>query len=226
MNIQRIFVYGASGHGKVVADILLARKDCEFAGFIDDGSQLQGASVLGHPVFGDGPWLQQESRRVRVRVALGVADNKIRHRLAEKCRSWGIEAISLVHPTASVSDSARLEPGTIVMAQAAINPNARIGRGAIVNTAAVVEHDVEIGEFGHVAPNSAMAGASRLGAFSMLGIGAVVIQCVRVGSNTIVGAGSVVSRDIGNDVVAYGVPARVVRSTGISVTDSEEPNHR
>lgn len=212
MSLPRIFVYGASGHGKVVADILLARKEPQFEGFIDDGTQLQGTRVLELPVLGNGQWLQQEAGKMRVAVALGIGDNFARQKVAEKCLAWGAELITLVHPRASVSTSARLGAGTVVMAQAAINPDARLGSGVIVNTAASVDHDVEIGNFAHVAPNAAMGGASRLGMLAQLGMGAVVIQCISVGARSFVGAGAVVVRNIPDGVVAVGVPAYIRRN--------------
>lgn len=211
-NVQKVFVYGASGHGKVVADMLLARKDSRLEGFVDDRSEMQSTSVLGLPVLGDGRWLQQQAERRRIAVALGVGDNCARQRVAEKCLDWGVEIVTIVHPAATVSESARLGFGTVVMAQAVINSAAVIGNGVIVNTGAVVEHDVEIGEFAHVSPNAAMGGTSRLGKFSHLGIGAVVIQRVSIGAHTIIGAGAVVTRDIPDGVVAFGVPAEIHRT--------------
>jgi sugar O-acyltransferase (sialic acid O-acetyltransferase NeuD family) len=209
MSVRKIFVYGASGHGKVVADILLARKDSEIAGFIDDRAELLGTVILGLPVCGNGQWLQEQAGKIKVAIALGIGDNSARQKVAEKCVAWGAELMTPVHPTAAVSASARLGPGTVVMAQASINPDAKIGRGAIVNTGAIVDHDVEIGDFAHVAPNAAMGGASRLGNLSQLSMGATIIQCVFVGQRTVVGAGAVVVRNIPDDVVAFGVPARI-----------------
>jgi UDP-N-acetylbacillosamine N-acetyltransferase len=209
--VQKTFVYGASGHGKVVADILLACKDSSFVGFVDDRGELQGSEVIGFPVFGNGLWLQKQISKGPVTVALGVGDNCTRRRLAEKCLACGAGLATLLHPTASVSASAQLSAGTVVMAQAAINANARIGRGAIVNTGAVVEHDVVIGDYAHVAPSATMGGASSLGDFTLLALNATVLQCVSVGSHSIVGAGAVAVHNIPDYVVAYGVPASIHR---------------
>lgn len=213
--MKKTFVYGASGHGKVVADILIASNDMTFAGFVDDRVELQGTHVLGFRVFGDGHWLEEEIRKANVAVALGVGDNFIRARLAEKCLAWGAELPTLVHPTASVSSSAELGSATVVMAQAAINPNARIGRCAIINTGAIVEHDVVVGDFAHVAPNATMGGASSLGDLSFLALNAVVLNCVSIGSCSIIGAGAVAVHNIPDHVVAYGVPARIRRDSNV-----------
>ena len=203
------FIYGASGHGKVVADILLSNVNVNLVGFVDDRKELTGTTVLGLPVLGNGEWLGRKAARSRAAVALGVGDNRTRQLLAERCLGWGIEIITTIHPTASVSRSARLGRGTVVMASAVINPDARIGLGVIVNTCAVVEHDVVIEDYAHISPNATMGGGSCLGAFSHLGLGASVLPCVVIGSSTVVGAGAVVVKNLPDGVVAVGIPARV-----------------
>lgn len=214
MKRRRIFVYGAGGHGKVVADILLSNADSEFAGFVDDREELWGIRVIGFPVLGNCQWLRQEALNSRIAVALGVGESRSRQLLAARCSRWGIEILTLLHPAATVSQSAQLGRGTVVMAGAIVNPDARIGIGVIVNSGAVVEHDAEIGDYAHVAPNAAMGGASHLGSFSHLGLGAIVLQRVHIGSYTMVGAGAVVVKNLPDQVVAIGVPARIHRQLG------------
>ena len=138
-------------------------------------------------------------------------DNPSRHWIAESCAYWGAEILTVVHPRAAVSRAARVERGTVVMANATANADAVVGEGVIVNSGAVVEHDVEVGEYAHVAPNATMGGGSTLGAFSHLGIGASVLPCVHIGARTVVGAGAVVVKNLPDEVVAMGVPARIHR---------------
>jgi sugar O-acyltransferase (sialic acid O-acetyltransferase NeuD family) len=211
MNERRIFVYGAGGHGKVVADILACRGESEFAGFVDDREELWGGRVMGFAVLGGGEWLRGEAEYSRVVVALGVGDGRARRRIAECWAAWGVEILTAVHPRATVACAAQMGRGTVVMAGGVVNADARVGLGGIVNSGAVVEHDAEVGDFAHVAPRAAIGGASRLGAFSHLGMGAVVLERVCVGSHSIVGAGAVVVEDLPDGVVAMGVPARIHR---------------
>lgn len=209
MKNKRVFVYGAGGHGKVVANILVCSNTAGLTGFIDDRGDLQGTTVLGLPVLGNGSWLQATALSSPVVVVLGVGENSARQLLARRCMSWKIDILTAIHPNATVARTATVGPGTVVMARAVINPGANVGAGAVINSAAVVEHDVEVGDFAHVAPNATMGGGSRLGALSLLGMGAVLLQRITVGEQSFIGAGAVVTRNIPNGVVAVGIPARV-----------------
>ena len=226
MTAPQIFVYGAGGHGKVVAEILLAAGR-QLTGFIDDDARLLHTQLLGRPVVGNSALLRARAERCKTWVALGVGNNESRSRLAQQCLSWGIDLMTAIHPTAAVSPSALLGPGTVVMPRAVVNADARLGQGVIVNSGAIVEHDAAIGDWAHISPAAALGGSARLGCFSHLGMGAVVLPGVSVGSNTVVGAGAVVVRDLPDGVVAVGIPARVrdrqPESTSAAVGEERRP---
>jgi sugar O-acyltransferase (sialic acid O-acetyltransferase NeuD family) len=165
---------------------------------------------MGLSVIGGEDWLRREiSRGEVVKVALGIGENSIRQNLAERLKSLSVEIVTAIHPFAALSRSAIIGQGTAVMAGAVINPDAEIGCGVILNSGVVVEHDVVIGDYAHVSPNASMGGASRLGALSHLGLGAVVLPGIAIGSRSTIGAGAVVTREMPDDVIAIGVPARI-----------------
>jgi sugar O-acyltransferase (sialic acid O-acetyltransferase NeuD family) len=201
-----LVVFGAGGHGKVVADILLAGGQTP-AGFVDD-RLAAGSLVLGLPVLGPASWLDHTPAR----IALGVGDNRARAEVAAACVARGGTLVAAIHPSAVVARSARIEEGAVVMALAVINPDATIERGAIVNSGAVIEHDCVLGAFAHVSPNAALGGGCRIGACAHLGVGASMLPGTSIGERTVVGAGAVVTRALPPDAVAAGVPARVRRS--------------
>jgi sugar O-acyltransferase (sialic acid O-acetyltransferase NeuD family) len=205
-----VIVYGASGHGKVVADILQI-KGITVRGFVDDDA-LKLREDFGFKILGDGNWLVEQAARRPMVVALGIGDNFARQKVMERCVVKGIRLLTAVHSTATVAASAKISPGSVVMAHAVVNPDAVIGQGSIINTGAVVEHDCHIGDFAHLSPNVAVGGHAQVGDFSWLGIGSVLIHGAKVGSGSIIGAGAAVVRDIGDWVVAVGIPARVLKA--------------
>jgi len=203
-------IYGASGHAKVIADIILAGPT-KLLAFIDDNPALDG-SIAFDVTIRSFSWLVDRHASSPVTVVLGIGDNYARRAVADRCKEAGMTLQTVIHPSAIISRFATVSAGVTILAQAVVNTNANVGQGALVNTGAIVEHDVCVGDFAHVSPRAVLAGGSRLGELSHLGAGAVVIDDVVVGAGTIIGAGAVVTRHVGDHVVAYGVPARAKRS--------------
>jgi len=211
MRTKKVFIYGAGGHGKVIADMLLMARVAGFAGFVDDDDKNKGRTILGYRVLGGAAWLKEQAAVADIEIALGIGDNAARRVIAERCRAWGAVLRTTLHPSAVVARSAKLGAGTVVMAHATINPDAELGEGVVVNTGAVVEHDVKAGNYVHLAPNSTMGGAASIGELSMLGTSAVILPGIAVGSRTVVGAGAIVVDTLPDNVIALGIPAKITR---------------
>ena len=204
---SRLFVFGAGGHGKVVADAVLAR-GLVVEGFLEDDAARAESRCLGLPVRAWRSWLDGLADRSAVSVALGVGDNAARAALFERLKRERIAVVAVAHPAAVLARSATLGDGTVVLAGAIVNAEARIGAGAILNTGSVTEHDVVLGDFVHVSPGAALGGGAQVGAGSLIGTGAVVLPGVRVGARARVGAGAVVNRLVPDGATVVGVPAR------------------
>jgi acetyltransferase EpsM len=204
-----LYVFGASGHGKVVAEAALASQRFLLKGFLDDDPARHGSTVLGLPVAGG----IEATRGLQgqVQVALGIGSNRARLDVRERLVREGHTVASVVHPSALVASGVRLGDGTYVGPQAVIHTDAQVGRACIVNSAAVVEHDGVLGDGVHVAPGAVLGGTVTLGEGVHVGINASVLPNLSVGDWSVVGAGAVVVRSIPACVVVAGVPARVLR---------------
>lgn len=209
MTTEVIAVYGAGGHGKVVAEILMA---CgrSLQGFIDDNPSLRGSSVLGLPVFSADEWLRFHAH---AGVALGVGINVAREQVAMRVRHSGCTVLTVIHPGAIIARSATIGEGAAIMPGAVLNPDCEIGEGAIINSGAIVEHDARIGRYAHMSPNSAAGGGAQIAAYAHIGMGASVLPSKRVGMNCVIGAGAIVTLDIPDGQLAYGIPAKVHSKT-------------
>ena len=194
---KSVYIYGASGHGLVVADIARVCGYDEVI-FIDDG---------------DNEYLTFEELDIKEKVdfALGVGDNKTREKLFKKIVAKGYNIVSLKHPNAIISQSVKIGKGVVVMPNVVINARAIIQDGVILNTACVVEHECKIKSFTHISPNVALAGNVNIGELSHIGIGASIIQNITIGKNCIIGAGSIVVENIENNLLCYGNPCRILK---------------
>ncbi|MBS4149333.1 acetyltransferase [Stutzerimonas balearica] len=206
--MSKLAIFGASGHGKVVAD---TAECCGWhtVQFFDDAwPGLQKNSCW--PVVGDmKDLLERLSDFDGVVVALG--NNAIRHAKLLELRDAGARLATLVHPAASVSRYASIGQGTLVCAGAVVNAAASVAIGGILNTGCSIDHDCVLGEAVHISPGARLGGGVHIGSQSWVGIGASVRQLICIGQRSIVGAGSVVVSDIPDDITVVGVPAKRMR---------------
>jgi len=203
--MKSIAILGASGHGKVVAEIA---ELCGFDSiiFFDDNNAIK--SLESWKVIGDTEnLLSHVSSFDACFVAIG--DNNVRVKKTELLKNNNANIVSLIHPNACVSEYSLIKKGTVVMANASINPYASIGESCIVNTSSTIEHDCLIGSGVHISPNTALAGGVRVGDKTLVGIGSSIRQNIEIGDNVIIGTGSVVINNMPDNVVAFGVPAKI-----------------
>lgn len=202
--MHKLAILGASGHGKVIADIagLIGYEVL----FFDDS--FPKTKVLANwPVVGNSTDLLKFLDEYKVFVAIG--NNVVRQQKQSQLQHAGGQFPVLIHPSAVVSKYASLDEGSVVMAGAVINAFAELKSGVIVNTCAVIEHDCKVGEFSHVSPNATLAGGVEIGKCAWIGASAVVKQLVIVNDYAVIGAGSVVIDDIPQRATAVGVPAQI-----------------
>jgi sugar O-acyltransferase (sialic acid O-acetyltransferase NeuD family) len=202
--MRNLALFGASGHGKVVADAALA---CgwENVFFFDDA--WPGVSANGRwQVVGDmAALLARIDEFDGVVVAIGNCE--VRWLKQQALQMAGAKMTTVVHPRACVSPFAALGSGTVVMAGAVVNVDAVVGEACIINTGATIDHDCALANGVHVSPGANLSGNVIVGACSWVGVGAVVRQGVRLGDAVMVGAGAVVVKNVSACTKVVGCPA-------------------
>jgi sugar O-acyltransferase (sialic acid O-acetyltransferase NeuD family) len=206
---MRLAILGASGHGKVVADMALLLGYTDVV-FFDDAWPIKNSvgcwSVIGTTETLLGSVADFDA------VIVGIGGNRIRHEKHAVLTATNAPLVSLVHPAAVVSNFAQISTGSVICAGAIVNVDALLGVAVIVNTGATVDHDCRLADGAHVAPGAHLSGDVHVGAGSWIGVGACVKQGVYIGSDVMVGAGAVVVSDIPDGVTVIGNPARPIAS--------------
>ncbi|WP_076923749.1 acetyltransferase [Pseudoalteromonas sp. EB27] len=203
---NKLAIVGASGHGKVIADI--AEQLGFIVNFYDDA--YPNKTYIEHwPIHGTCADLiaLNNTNTTPNDVVVAIGNNDIRQQKIQLLQQNNFNLITLIHPTAVISQYVTIAQGSVVFAGAIINAFANIGIGCIVNTSAIIEHDCAIGDFTHICPNTALAGGVIIGSKSWVGIGSQIKQLIVIGDNCMIGAGSTVIKNIPDNVTAFGSPA-------------------
>lgn len=192
-----MYLYGASGHAKVIIDILNSQQE-EIKALIDDNHNL--TELCGLPVVHSTEGLSP--------IIISIGNNAIRKTIAEKLNcDFGIG----VHSSAIVSPSATIGDGTVVMQGAIIQAEATIGKHCIINTGATVDHECFIEDYVHISPNATLCGNVHIGEGTQIGAGSVIVPGVKIGKWSLICAGSVVTKDIPDNCMAAGNRCKVLK---------------
>lgn len=198
-----INIYGAGGQGKVVLEIIRSMGFESHVVYDNNpaSNELSGVKVKIHDL----------RERIEGPLIITVGDNAARKRIVDNLGRNETGYARAIHPSAIVPEDVMIGEGSVVAQGAIIQPGARIGRHCIINTGAIVDHDCVVDDFAHVSPGAVLCGKVKVGAGTWIGAGSVVVQCTTVGEWTVVGAGAVVVKDLPDNVIAVGNPARVIR---------------
>lgn len=202
-----IALIGYSGHAFVVleaADLM----GLNISGYLEQHSvdfNSYNLEYLGFEGDKDFDWSIAE------KFVLGLGENNLRFKIGELVKSKNKDLLNIFHPTAALSASLKIGSGNFIAANATVNALASIGDYCILNTGCIVEHECTIEDAAHIASGAVLTGNVKVGARSFIGANSVVRQGVNIGKNVIVGAGSTVIKDIPDNQVWVGNPAKLLK---------------
>jgi sugar O-acyltransferase (sialic acid O-acetyltransferase NeuD family) len=206
--MQDVIIIGAGGQGLIVAGILLESSQSRAIGFVSDDAATRPSAILGIPILGT---LDVLARTPHDAIVVAIGDNRIRRVVTERLVASGEKIATVRHPFTSIAAGVTIGEGAMISAGVVITPGATIGRGVLLNTHCSIDHESSVGDFAHVSIHVAIGAKCTIGEETFIAPGATVTTSHRVGARSVVGASALVLSDIGDDVVAYGIPARVVR---------------
>jgi sugar O-acyltransferase (sialic acid O-acetyltransferase NeuD family) len=195
-------LFGASGHCKVVIEIILESKALRIESIVDHNPIY--TAIFDIPVLDFTVVKNFEGKQFIV----SIGDNRSRKNVVEIINAIYLKAI---HPKAIVSRFSIVSEGSVVMAGAVINPHSKIGKHCIINTGAIVDHECVIEDYVHISPNASLAGNVTVGEGAFVGIGAAIIQGVNIGKWAVVGAGAVILNDVPDYAVVVGIPGKIIK---------------
>ena len=219
---HELYVIGAGGHGRelhaYIEDLRRAGWQGELKGFLDDGVPKglhRGLEVIGPITVLD--FLRNGAGRSSLYIT-AVGSNPLRREIVSRLKDVYGEALTpwtLLHPLAYVGEDVEIGIGSCVAPNAILTASVRIGQHCILNVKASVSHNCTVGDFANINPAATICGWVTIGEGASIGAGAIVKDRISIGAWSLIGAGAVVTRDIPSNVTAVGVPARIIKNTGL-----------
>jgi sugar O-acyltransferase (sialic acid O-acetyltransferase NeuD family) len=210
MTREPIFLYGAGGHGRSVAEVIRRHGEYRVAVILDDAVSDAGGDP---PVIGGREQLAALAEDGPRRGFVSIGNNADRELITTLVLGLGLTVVTVIDPAAVVASDAVIGAGTVLMPHSFAGANSHIGDSAIINTSATVDHDCIVEDFAHLSAGVHMTGGCHVRRRAFVGIGAVLGKALTVGERAIVGAGAAVVADVPAGVVAAGVPARQLSSS-------------
>jgi sugar O-acyltransferase (sialic acid O-acetyltransferase NeuD family) len=212
--MENIVLFGGGLHANVCIDIIEKESKYKIVGIIDSVADV-GTTMFGYPVIGKQEDIVELQIEYNIKGGLiTIGDNYARCFVRDFIVSKAPEFkfVNAIHPTVSIGRNVKIGIGNVIMAGAIINPDSEIEDFCILNTGAQLEHNCFMGEFSHLSAGSITGGKVRIGKFSAITLNVTIIDRLNIGENTVIGSGSVVLKDLPDNVLAYGNPAKIIRT--------------
>ena len=205
--MKKLIIIGASGHGKVVADIAQKTNRYSEICFIDDNPEVK--ECMGYKVIGTCQDIEKWIPEAEFFVAIG--NSYVRESMLTSLLEKQASIATLIHPQACIAECVEIGLGTVVVAGVVINPDTKIGKGVIINTSSSIDHDNVIGDYCHISIGAHLAGTVHVQKRTWIGAGAIVSNNINICEECTIGAGAVVVKDIDEKGTYVGVPARKMK---------------
>lgn len=214
--MKKILVLGADPQARIIPDIIGSLDNLELIGFVEwgEGRKFLVGDAAGFPVFNGTLFPEEiETKIGPFEVIIAMSRMEKRTEVIRQVRSIPLSPVTIIHPSAIISRSAKIGRGCLISPGVIIGPGVEIGDHTILNSAVTIDHDTFIQENVIMGAGVHLPGYVKVLSDTFIGVGSCSVNGVTIGHNCLIGAGSVVTKDVPDDVIAAGVPAKEIRKT-------------
>lgn len=206
---KKVIIFGASGHARVIADIIKKSND-EIIGFLDDNADIQGKTIFDEKIVLGDTSEKSVKKYSDCYFIIGIGSNRVRKIISKKYPN--LKWYTAIHPSSIIASDVSINEGTAIMAGTVINTGTIVGKHCIINTSSSIDHDNILEDYVHISPGSHLAGTVKIGEGTWICAGVTVVNNVSIGNNNIIGAGATVIKDVDeNNSTFVGVPIKKIK---------------
>ena len=208
-----MLIVGAKGFAKEVLEVLHQLNEIENLVFFDDVNEDAPDLLYNQfPVLKAIEEVSEYFKTVDPSFTIGIGNPILRKKLADKFEFIGGIFSSTISPLANIgSYDIKIGSGTNILPGVIISNSSKIGMGCIVYYNSIITHDCNIGDFVEISPSATLLGRCNVGSFSQIGANVTILPDIVIGKNVIIGAGAVVTKNLPDNCVAIGTPAKIIR---------------
>lgn len=215
---EKILLIGAGQHARVILYNIKEQNKYDVIGILDANldKAKENKTFEGIPILNIN-YNEVDLRKLKIEIGvskffIAFGNMKYRKKVWEMFKQAGWDSVNIIHPNAIISKDAKLGEGILIECGCLITPNPTIGNNVVVNTGSQVNHDNIVEDHVYIASGVILSGGVKIGENTLLDDGVIVTLGKTVGKNSLIGAGAVVTKNIEDNVVVYGNPAKVIRS--------------
>ena len=211
---KRILIYGGGAHAQYTIDIIEKENKYKIIGITDPYKKV-GSIVYEYPILGKQEQIVELIKQYNIQGGIiSIGDNFTRSYVYDIIKKLvpNFEFVNAIHPSTVIGKNVKLGVGLIIMAGCIINPGCKISDFCFFATGAQLDHDSFMGVFSSISAGSITGGNVKIGAYSAITLGVIVMDRISIGENTVIGSGALVTKDLPDNVLAYGVPAKIIRN--------------
>lgn len=200
--MKKAFIFGASGHANVIASII--HKQFDSIRFVDI-SPTEGDIINEDEFFDEIDKYRNDS------IFLGIGSNQTRIKIYKKLRELDVTPANCIAENTFIAHDAELGNGVTICPGSVVGSKARIGNNTIINTLSGVDHDCVLGDHSQVTIGVSFGGNVTVGENCFFGAKSAVIPGITIGDNAVIMAGGIVYKDVPENVMVGGNPAKVMK---------------